>query len=98
MKFTLLLLHLHTSPFVVAYCMFYCNVNTGRNYEIHSRFPVYVRSNLRPKQLPHSSAGCPRVRLARFTLQNQLLPSSSHAYFHSGVPTAPSKRIFLLLL
>ena len=31
---------------------------------------------------PLASAGCPQVRLARFTLQNQLLVTPIRAYFH----------------
>ena len=45
---------------------------------------------------PLASAGCPQVRLARFTPQNQLLATSIRAYFHRCVPTELSKCMLLL--
>ena len=41
-------------------------------------------------------AGCPQVRLAWFTLQNQLIATFIRAYFHRWAPTAPSKCMLLL--
>ena len=43
---------------------------------------------------PLASAGCPQVRLARFTLQNQLLAISIRTYFRTCVPTALSKACY----
>ena len=43
-----------------------------------------------------ASAGCPQVRLAWFTLQNQLIATFIRAYFHRWAPTAPSKCMLLL--
>ena len=97
-NFPLLLLHLHTSPFVlVANCLFSSNATTGGHDQIHCRHPDYVRSTFARNSYPTCFRRLPTgTPLARFTLQNQLLATSIRAYFHRCVPTALFKCMLLL--
>ena len=96
-NYSLLLLHLHTSPFVlVSYCLFPSNKTTGSNDQIHCRHPDYVRSTCArtsyPTWLCRLPSGTPSPVYAA-------KPGISYSYswvFHRCVPTALSKCMLLL--
>jgi len=78
---SLLLLHLHTSPFVlVAYCLFPSNATTGSNDQIHCRHPDYVRSTSARNSYPT----CFR-RLPSGTPSPVYAAKPIISYFYSGV-------------
>ena len=89
-KFPQLLLHLHTLP-ILSLLHFSCFLlMQAQAAMIRSTAATPTRS-VQPAPetaTPFASAGCPLVRLARSTLQNQLLATIILAYFHRCVPTA----------